>query len=824
MTGREFPKADPPTATTGGVAIPEGSVPLSAVAVPGFRLLRKLGEGGFGTVFEAEQETPRRRVALKVVRGGAIASELHVRLFRREADMLARLVHPGIAAILESGRTDDGHHWFAMELVPGETLHAWLAARHGERPRTMAALRERLEIILAACDAVHYAHQRGVIHRDLKPSNLIVLPPESAPSHSRGSDTSYATRPIVKVLDFGLARLTDPDQEGAPPASVAGVVRGTVPYMSPEQVKGNPAAVDVRTDVYALGLILYEMLVDKPPYDVPSVFADAIRTISEVEPRPLAKDWPGPGRPDADLQTIVRKALEKDPEQRYASVAALGEDVRRWLASEPILAHPPSTIYQIRKLVARHRGAFAAAAVVVLLTVVAAIGMSFLYIRSERNLARALAAEKSAREEAGTAKHTYDFLVGLFDVSKPDRARSEQITAREILDRGADRIRLELAQDPLVRARLMAAIADVYERLGLYARARPLIEDSVKVRTAQLGGGATEVAEGKVLLAKTLEGLGDYTSSRKEYEEAIAILDAGAPSLALARALTGYGWLLGEMKESKAALAPLERARAILAATPDASPAERARFLVDSASVKTDVDDLEGAKKDLDEGVALLHAAGDDGSLDVADLLTNRGVLEQRTGHLDRALSNFERALAIREKFLDPESREVIEALGNVSLAYAQLEQFDKAFPMLERTLHTMEKAYGPDHPRVAQTLYNIGYARIQSGNPAAAKEPLERALAIREKKFGPDNPAVSMVLFSLGDVHRAAGDLTAAKHLYERTLAIDEKASGKDSPDLIEDLDALAAVYETTGDRTAAAAAKARSHAIAEAAKKAPG
>lgn len=348
-------------------------------AVGNYRILRKLGEGGMGVVYEAEQQHPRRAVALKLVRGQYVDEE-QIRLFEREAQTLARLKHPGIAAIYESGRTPDGQPFLAMELVRGEALGDSMK-RLGEAPTPHLQMRERLLLFLKICSAVAYAHQRGVIHRDLKPSNILVLRGTDTPSGRSGSTHE------VKVLDFGLARITG--AEFSTVVTRLGKIQGTLPYMSPEQVRGDPGEIDLRTDVYALGVILYELLGGRLPYEVGRVILhEAARIICEERPKPLNSSWSGT-RLDRDLQTIVLKALEKDPPLRYQSVTALAEDVERYLSDQPILARPPSAAYQMRKLIARHKVPFVFAATLLVLMMASAVTMVFLYHGQRRERIRA---------------------------------------------------------------------------------------------------------------------------------------------------------------------------------------------------------------------------------------------------------------------------------------------------------------------------------------------------------------------------------------------------------------------------------------------------
>src|SRR5262245_48451893 len=379
-----------------------GSSPVPPIFIGDYRVLRKLGEGGMGVVYEAEQQHPRRLVALKVIRGGRLVDEYQVKLFQREAQALARLKHPGIAAIYEAGRTDDGQHYFVMELLHGIPLLDYVKGRRLTGRQAPSNIRQRLELFLKICEAISYAHQRGVIHRDLKPANILV----ADESEGQRPDGPGVSRVEIKVLDFGLARITDEDGAGASGLSQAGQVRGTLPYMSPEQVRGDPDQIDVRADVFALGVILYELLTERLPYDLEQVtLPQAIRIICEEAPKPLSRAWSESReresrkteRIDRDIETIALKALEKEPERRYRSAAAMAEDVTRYMTNQPIQARSPSALYQFRKLVARHKVPFALLVAVFALLLGFAITMAALSARIARERDKATQQELSNR-------------------------------------------------------------------------------------------------------------------------------------------------------------------------------------------------------------------------------------------------------------------------------------------------------------------------------------------------------------------------------------------------------------------------------------------
>lgn len=365
-----------------------------------YRILGELGRGGSGVVYLAEQSSPKREIAVKVIAHAAGNAARSERLLEREARALARLQHPSIAAVYDAGRTDDGQLYLAMERVDGLSLTAYSRKRR-------LVLDEKLELFIAVADAVTSAHQRGVIHRDLKPSNILV--------QSDG-------RP--KVLDFGLAKLlaTDSDDADAPPSfmSEVGRVAGTIPYMSPEQVSGKNADLDVRSDVYALGVMLFELLTDQLPY-VPDKhnLVSAARTICETQPLVPGSLEP---RCRGDLDVIILKALEKEPDRRYASVAEFAGDVRRYLNHEPIAARPAGTLYTLKKFAQRQRAMVAVAAVsfvLLMITTGTAIAQAVSATRQRDAAERRLVyAQEAAAYVLWGVGSQIDYVLGTRDIKR----------------------------------------------------------------------------------------------------------------------------------------------------------------------------------------------------------------------------------------------------------------------------------------------------------------------------------------------------------------------------------------------------------------------
>jgi tetratricopeptide (TPR) repeat protein/tRNA A-37 threonylcarbamoyl transferase component Bud32 len=757
-------EADEEATLDGTPSGPIADDPQMPGSIGGFRIIGKLGEGGMGTVWEAEQAQPKRRVALKVMRRDHIVDELHAKMFRREAESLARLRHPNIAAIYESGHTEDGHDFFAMELVLGVTLDVWLAGR----PTTVdaAELELRLGLFRSICDAVHYAHQRGVIHRDLKPTNIIVTDDDVS------SDARTSAKPSlgIKILDFGLARITDADI-AATMISEIGVIKGTLQYMSPEQARGDVAAIDVRSDVYALGVILYEMLTGRRPYNVTrAALAEAVRVICEDTPDPVTKSWSGVRKLDTDLETIVGKTLEKEADRRYDSAAALREDIDRYLGSQPILARAPSAAYQLRKMVQRNRLGAAFAATVLALVVVLAVTMTVQAGRIARERDR-------AETEAAKALAVNQFMRETLGAANP-YAQGVDITVLEALDQAVGRIETSFADQPAVEAEIRQTIGDTYNALGRFDEAEPLLETALVIRTELFGRDSAEAIESMASLAQVAWRRPDYDLALVRGEE---LLDArrrvfGDPSSHVAVTLDFIGRLLVDASRFEEADETMKKALAMSLEVHGESSIQVAACY-QNMSVLEEVwrQDYVKAEELTRKEIEIRRAVEGGDTMETASSINNLGIHLMYQGRFEEAAASIEEANAIIRRLGGDRHPELAKGLENLGNVYYRLGQTDKTLELLAEVIEMRRAVLGDDSPQVARGLTNLGAVYRITGQFERAEETLRDAVARMERAYGPDHVDVAsahrslgLTLWSLKKADEAEAELRTAHRIAE--------------------------------------------------------
>ena len=724
-----------------------GGVPGSPAAplpqaIGNYAILGKLGEGGMGVVYEAEQQSPRRPVALKVVRGGHLLTELSVKLFQREAETLGRLKHPGIGAIYESGRTPDGQHFFAMELVRGETLSEHLRSRGAELGRE--EVRYRLRLFRKICDAVNYAHQRGVIHRDLKPSNLLVTE-DGQP----------------KVLDFGLARITDADTDALSLVSEVGTIKGTLPYMSPEQTRGNPGDIDVRTDVYSLGVILYELMSGRRPYDTsrPAI-VDAVRVITETEPAPF-RSIPAASRLAAsDLETVIRKALEKDPEDRYANAAALSDDVERYLADQPIQAAPPSTMYQVRKFVRRNRWGVGVGTAAILVLVAFAVSSTVQAQRVTR-------ARDAAEAEAGKARAMNAFLRGMLESADPWAGGAGDVTVAATLDAAVQEVGTSFPGQPLLEAEMRAALGNTYYGIGQVESGVAQMELAREIRTRELGADDPEVADVWMRLAEMRQKRGDAEGSLEASREAarLRILAGPEPRQETVKAWNGLAENLWRTSRTAEAESVLALSDGMIRQLDGDTRRIRADWAVIASSIAMYVhDDLEEADSLRSLAVDLMRELGDP----VAPIrLNDLALLRLRRGDLESARQLFAEALELTKARFGvnhPEYAMILENSGQVDFVE---KRHDAVLEVLDRVRETRERNLGEEHVDAIRTRLNIAAVASVAGRPELALATYDELLPTLKRARGEVHPDVATTLRNRGQALRTLRRYTEAEESF---------------------------------------------------------
>ena len=726
-----------------------------------FRVVREIGRGGMGAVYLAERDDAQfeQRVALKVVRGlGADASL--VRRFREERQILARLEHRHIARLLDGGVTDDGTPWFAMEFIEGERIDDWCDAR-------FLSVEARLRLFEATCEAVQYAHSQLVVHRDLKPSNIMVT----------GTGE-------LKLLDFGVAKLLSAENSEATQTALA----MTPQYAAPEQVRGQP--VTTATDIYALGVLLYELLTGKRPYDVSQrTPAEVERIVCGVESARPSTTFDGEDGVDrarrrattserltrrlrGDLDTIVAKAMKKDPAERYSTVAALAEDVRRHLQHETISARPDSATYKAAKFVRRHRGGVALATAV-------AFGLVIVMLREYRlrNLAEA---------ETRTAHAVEQYLLTVFgtaDPFLPNDSSAAGATARELLDRGTARLDTALATEPQVRSRIRTALGRIYANLGLYDQATRQLELALSEQRTLSG-------ERIAAVAAILDELGLLRDRQGRIDEADSLLSmaleryrglSGDPDSATAATLEHLSEVRREQNEFPSAEALIREALAIRRALHGDSALATSISQQMLAEVLHDQGNDSAAAPLYREALATREKVVGRNHPLVAKTLFNFALTERRLGHIAASESLYRRTLDIQRRTLGPDHPNVASTLnGLADLLQKAASRSDEAEALLRQALDINRRTLGEHHVEVSTNLGNLAVIVRERGDYAEAERLLRQALAIDEATFGPEHSYVGYDLNELATVLRMKGKPDSATPIIRRVLAMNRKNLGE--------------------------------------------
>lgn len=678
-----------------------------APSIPGYDEIREHARGGQGVVYVATQRSTRRRVAIKVLLHGDLASGAARRRFEREIELVARLRHPNVVSVYDSGVTADGRAFLVMEYVEGSVLGEQGFAGVGSRDEARAALAAFAKV----CDAVGYAHQRGVIHRDLKPRNIRL-------------DLTGEPR----VLDFGLAKPVG-ERDGRATLSVSGQFMGSLPWASPEQAAGDPEAVDVRSDVYSLGVILYQWLTGSMPYDLGTSLADAVAAITDTEP-------PTPSRlkqgVDEDLATITLKCLAKDPARRYQSAAELAADCRRYLAGEPIAARRDSAWYALSKAVRRHR-ITTIASVIVVAAALAALAVSTSALREAR------AQRDRATKKTEVARAVSKFVEDMLGAADPGK-QGKDIRIVDVLGPASGLADQTLRDQPEARVMVRSVLSSAYRNLQLFQEADEQARLGLEVAERDLSGRGIETARLRTTHAAVLVDLGER---ERGLEQARAALD-------LARAEEG--------PDSPAALE---------AAMTAAYALDQLQRLDEAVALK---------RENLDRATRVLGPEAQD-TLGAAGNLAHTLYL---MGRLDEAIPLLEQTIERSRRALGPDNIATLAPISTLASCYSAKGQRDKAEPLLKDAWQRLSRTYGPES--ASTLIYANNYAILlhNTGRSAEARPIAEQCLAGLTSIYGPEHARVMSVMSTLGSIEGRLGNNDKQLDWQSKALALADKNLGR--------------------------------------------
>jgi eukaryotic-like serine/threonine-protein kinase len=725
MSPQESGANEPETEVT--QAITSGGT-IEALDIGPYHLLRPIGRGGMGEVWLAEQREPvRRRVAIKLIKAGMDTREVVAR-FESERQALALMDHPAIAKVFDAGTTPQGRPFFVMEYVVGIPITEYC-------DKHKMTTRRRLELFIQVCQGVQHAHQKAIIHRDLKPSNILVGEVDG--------------KPMPRIIDFGVAKATTQQLTAETLYTHLGAIVGTPGYMSPEQADSTGVDVDTRTDVYSLGVVLYELLAGSLPLDFRNLsFEDVLRRLRDEDaPAPSTRlrtlgeqsgvtaQNRGSDRASltrqlrGDLDCITLKALEKDRSRRYSMPSELAADIGRYLRNEPVMARPASAAYRTRKYIRRHRigVAVAAAACVVVFSFAVAQALELQRIRSERD---------RATRERDRADRVTTFMTDMFQVSDPSVARGNSITAREILDKSANEIGSMLGSEPRVQADLLGAMARSYQGLGLYPRARELTEKALAIQRRALGPQDRKTLESMSFLGSTMMSAGNASQARKWLEDTLAI--------------------------QQKVLGP-----------DDPDTLTTRRYLSDVFFAESD---FQGAERFARETLALeRRVLGPESPNTLQTILRLSNALELQ-GHYAEAEKLQREVLEVDRRIHGAEHPATLFVTNQLAKVLIEEEKYPESESLLSQTLPVEQRVFGPQHPNTLDALGNFAYAHLKEGKYMEAEKLYREILDAKSRAYGPDNINLVSDMEELAIAYTREGRYEVAARIFQQAVGIAEK------------------------------------------------
>jgi serine/threonine protein kinase/tetratricopeptide (TPR) repeat protein len=762
-----------------------------------FKLLEKIGEGGFGTVYVAEQREPvKRRVALKIIKLGMDTRQIVAR-FEAERQAVAMMDHPNIAKVLDGGATETGRPYFVMELVRGMKITDYCDQNN-------LPARERLNLFIKACQAIQHAHQKGIIHRDIKPSNILVTVNDGVA--------------VPKVIDFGIAKATQGELTNKTVYTQFQQFIGTPAYMSPEQAEMTSLDIDTRSDIYGLGVLLYELLTGKTPFEQKDLLKAGVdgmrRMIREQEPprpstrvsslhaeeRTTTAKRRGLDSPKlvsllrGDLDWIVMKCLEKDRTRRYETANGVAMDIERYLNHEPVVAARPGTLYTFRKFARRHR--------IVLATTTVFTGLLLAgFTVSTWQAIRASRAEKMARTQA-------NFLKSVLGGVNPSVAKGRDTTLlREILDKAAARAGRELANQPEVEAEMRLTIGRTYLNLGEYTNALAMIQEGLRLFKTHVGPKHITVADALNNLGVLFSEFGDLAAAEDYDRQALALKREllGNEHSDVAVSINNLGFRLWSQGNYAGAEALHREALRIRRKVLDKDHPDIGQSLNNLAMARWTLGYFDEAGALFRQALAVFKAKPDGDQTLVATALNNVSSVLGDLGELDDADAMNREAWAMRKKFLGERHPDTAYSQNNQAILLQKQGKLDEAETFHREALALQRETLGTNSRYIPETLSSYALTLAKKGDLTAAETMQRDALAAAQRAGFKEHSAVAIALDRLAVLLAARGDIADAQTMLTNALAMTRKLSGNDHPDVIPSLYHLAWVLKQKGDSASA-------------------
>ncbi|CAM2068057.1 Non-specific serine/threonine protein kinase [Sulfidibacter corallicola] len=742
-----------------------------------YRIVKELGHGGMGTVYLAEQtENVTRKVALKVVHA-SLRDSMAMARFAAERQAMARLSHPYVAQLYEAGTTERGFPFFAMEYIEGETLSHYCDTRK-------LTIEDRLRLFIKICEGVQHAHQKGVMHRDLKPSNLMVA------EHDR--------QVIPKIIDFGIAKAIDQPLTEGETLTKGGVI-GTPLYMSPEAIQA-PGSVDTRGDVYSLGLVLYELLAGIGPkreffgpFPAPLASEDTERPsnrVSGLDQQKAEEFAQKRGLHVAtfvktlkgDLDWITLKAIESEPDQRYGSAAELAADIKRFLSHHPVQARAPRLSYRIAKYIRRHRTGVFAATIALLALVGGVIGTSTGMIKARRAESESRLQAQRADAEAEAATEVSAFMTELFELSDPSENRGEELTVRELLDKGAARITTNLGNQPVTQARLAHTLGKVYYNLSLFKEAEALLKQAVALREAHLGDHL-ELVDNLLWLGMSQARMGRVETAKKHFERMLTLAQslAGPESFEAAQGLYAMGSVAHAENHLPDAERLFRKSVNIYEKTIGRDRHETARAIRALALVLDRSFRLEEALTLHSENLRIVEKISGSDSYEAIRAHFSVGVVLMMLYRYEESDSHLTKSLALAEKKLQPGHFVRMEAMRSMAQLRFGQKRYRESADLFRNALASADMTYSKDNVTRTRIAQQLGLALRELGLLQEAADVF-RQIVDHGRGSSKLDPSYGWALLELSDIARQNGNFDKAESLIRKAGEDLAEAWGKDS------------------------------------------